>query len=222
MKKSIIALSLVLIFLLASCEQTDVVGKSAISSFSVLLNTIPDEVTEDEMYGGWSLSAPDGSARFFWSKNFNNDAEYDVMIRFVAQPFIDAGLDVDKLPDGMYYDGKITVGTNLGEDDLTYKDKATPLASFEKIVELKRESVKYHASLDHYGVDLAGGNMFEWAKDMSTNDKDIVFVLNPEVFIDAGMDPNSVEGWVFAKVSVMDEDQKSVELDKLLKPFNLK
>jgi len=62
--------------------------------------------------------------------------------------------------------------------------------------------------------------MFEWAKDLSTNDKDIVFVLNPEPFLAAGVDPNDVEGWVFAKVPV-DVDGKPAEVDKLLKPFDL-
>lgn len=47
-----------------------------------------------------------------------------------------------------------------------------------KIVEKSRDSIGYHAALDHYGIDLENGNMFEWAKDISTNDKDIVFVLN--------------------------------------------
>jgi hypothetical protein len=64
--------------------------------------------------------------------------------------------------------------------------------------------------------------MFEWAKDMSANDKDIVFVLNPKPFIDAGVDPDRVEGWVFARVTVDDESGKPVELDKFLKPFNLR
>lgn len=87
---------------------------------------------------------------------------------------------------------------------------------------MKREQIKYHADLDHYGVDVGNGNMFEWAKDMETNDKDIVYVLSPQVFIDAGVDPENVDGWLFAKVNVMDKDGKSVEVDKFLKPFDLK
>jgi poly-D-alanine transfer protein DltD len=63
--------------------------------------------------------------------------------------------------------------------------------------------------------------MFEMAKDMSKNDKDIVFVLNPQAFIDAGVDPAKVEGWIFAKIKVEDAKGKMVEVDKLLKPFNL-
>jgi hypothetical protein len=53
--------------------------------------------------------------------------------------------------------------------------------------------------------------LFEWAKDMTTNDKDIVFVL----------DPARITGWAFAKVTVDDENGKPVQVDKILKPFNL-
>ncbi len=54
---------------------------------------------------------------------------------------------------------------------------------------LSRGSISYHMALDHYGVALGGGNMFEWAKDLGANDKDIVFVLDPEPLIAAGVDP---------------------------------
>ena len=112
------------------------------------------------------------------------------------------------------------VGTKLGNDALQYSGEVTPLAAYEQIGDLYRGSIGYHTALDHYGVKLENGNMFEWAKDMSKNDKDIVFVLNPEPFVAAGVDPNAVEGWVFAKVP-MEEDGKTIEVDKLLKPFDL-
>jgi hypothetical protein len=144
------------------------------------------------------------------------------MLEFNAGPFITAGLDPAKLPDTIaVYDGKIMLGTKLGEEVLKYSGEVTPLASYEQIVKLKRTAIGYHGALDHYGVNLSGGNLFEWAKDMATNDKDIVFVLNPEPFIKAGVDPNKIEGWAFAKVTVDDENGKPIEVDKILKPFDL-
>ena len=71
-------------------------------------------------------------------------------------------------------------------------------------------------------LPICNGNKFEWAKDLSANDKDIVFVLDPQVFTDAGVDVANVNGWIFAKVEVMDESGNKVEVEKLLKPFNLK
>lgn len=224
MKKFLIITSLTIVasLTLAACSQTDVVGKESVNSFKEVLNAIPKNITADDMNGGWSLDAPDKSARFIWSKNFSKSPTHDVMIEFDAQPFLNAGLDVNKLPAGLYYDGKIMVGTKLGNENLTYTSEATPLASYEQIVNLKRDKIKYHTELDHYGVDLANGNAFEWAKDMSKNDKDIVFILDPKVFIDAGVNPAKVQGWAFAKVKIADASGKPSEVDKFLKSFNLK
>jgi hypothetical protein len=144
------------------------------------------------------------------------------MLEFDAAPFIAAGLDPEKLPENFaFYEGMIMVGTKLGQETLRYSGEVTPLASYEQIVKLKRPAIGYHGALDHYGVNLGDGNLVEWAKDMSTNDKDIVFVLNPEPFINAGADPSRVEGWTFTKVTVDDANGKPVEVDKILKPFNL-
>jgi hypothetical protein len=207
---------------IASCGKLDVVGKESVKSFQAVLNNAPREIVTDEMTGGWALSAPDGSAQFIWSKNYSESPLHDVMIVFKAEPFINAGLDISRLPDSItVFDDTIVAGTKLGQEVLKYSGEPTPIASYEQIVNLKRSSIGYHGALDHYGVNLGGGNMFEWAKDMSTNDKDIVFVLNPAPFIDARVDPAAIEGWLFAKVTVDDENGKPVEVDKLLKPFNL-
>jgi hypothetical protein len=89
------------------------------------------------------------------------------------------------------------------------------------MVKLKRTAIGYHMAMDHYGVNLGDGNMFEWAKDMTVNDKDMVFVLNPLPFINAGVDPAGIAGWVLNKVTVDDENGRPIQVDKLLKPFNL-
>lgn len=223
MKKKLlmITLSLILILSLAACSNTDVVGTESVNSFEKVLNAMENNVAEDEMNGGWALTSPDGSERFIWSKDYSSGQPHDLMLEFDAKPFLDAGLDVSKLPAGTVVEDKIMVGSNLGDDELTYDGDATPLASYEKLVELYRDRVKYHTDLDHYGVNVGDGNMFEWAKDMGTNDKDVVFVVDPKMFIDAGVDPSKVEGWVFAKVKVDDEDGKPIEVDKFLKPFSI-
>ncbi|HYE84494.1 MAG TPA: hypothetical protein VEG39_20315 [Clostridia bacterium] len=226
MKKSIIiSLVLIMVVSLAACQATDVVGKVAVTSFEAVLNAAPDNVTFDEANNGWSLASPTGE-RFIWGKDFSMENMADVMMEFDAKPFIDAGLNVSLLPQEMYlYDsnmGKLMVHSELGNEKFTYNGEAKPLDSFKKLVETHRANVGYHEKLDHYGIALGEGNMFEWAKDMSTNNKDIVFVLNPEILINAGVDPNKVEGWAFAKVEVKDEQGKAVEVDKFLKPFDLK
>jgi hypothetical protein len=225
MKKSVVVFVLVL-GAAASCGKIgaslDVVGKGSADSFDKILKERAQAVRPDETNGGWSLAAPDNTARFIWSRNYAESPVRDVMIEFDAAPFIKAGLDPAKLPENFaFYNGKLIVGTKLGDEALHYQGEATPLASYEQIVRLKRKAVGYHMALDHYGINLGDGNLFEWAKDMSANDKDMVFVLNPEPFLKAGVDPSGIEGWVFTKVMVDDENGKPVEVDKILKPFDL-
>lgn len=221
-KKSIlIPVLLVATVIFAGCtSQLDVVADKSISSFESVINELPIEADSED--SSWILTAPDNSAKFLWSKDFSSTTDYDVKLELDSQPFINAGLDISKLPEGAIYGDKIILGTDLSDEKLTYNGEATPLDSYKKIVEKSRDSIGYHAALDHYGIDLENGNMFEWAKDISTNDKDIVFVLNPQMFIDAGVNPQEVEGWVFAKVETMDKDGKKIEVDKFLKPFDLK
>ena len=220
----------------ASCSKLDVVGTDSIASFDKVLRQIPQSVAADEMNGGWSLAAPDNSARFIWSSDYANSPLHDVMLELDAAPFIAAGLNPELLPENyvFYQDDpamhadesaapnyKLMVGSKLGTEALKYAGEVTPLASYEQIVKHKRKTIGYHGALDHYGVNLGDGNLFEWAKDLAANDKDIVFVLNPAPLIAAGLDPARVEGWLFTKVTVDDENDKPIEVDKILKPFNL-
>ena len=213
------ALSAISLLAFTACAQTDVIAKVSITSFDTVLKL--SDVTTDEMYGGWSLNAPDNTARFIFSSDFKTSAPHDVMMETDAQPFIDAGLDTSKLPAGMFVDDKIMVGQELGDKAFSDSAKATALASYQELIKLNRNTLGYHEKLDHYGIDLGNGNKFEWAKDLSTNDKDIVYVLDPKMFIDAGVDPAKVTGWVFAKVEVKDAAGKPISVDKFLKPFDL-
>ena len=226
MKKTIglLTAAIFVILLAVSCDKLDTVGSYSVRSFGELLNGAPQLVSRDEANLGWSLAAPDGSARFIWSRNFAESPRFDVTLEFDAAPFIAAGLDPARLPANFYFDSNgnlLVAGTKLGTEQLQYQGDTTALASYEQIVKLKRQSIGYHGAADHYGVNLGNGNLFEWAKDLKTNDKDIVFVLNPEPFIAAGTDPNRIEGWLFTKVTVDDENGKPVEVDKFLKPFDL-
>jgi predicted small secreted protein len=221
-KITMVASMLAVATILSACNQADVIGKTAITSFDKVLEARKEQVTFDENKNSWVMEAPTGEY-FEYSKDFGGNLP-DAVVEFDAAPFVGAGLDISKLSTNQYvYDAttdRIRMIFEKSQDSFQYKEDATALNTFEKIVETNRDSIGYHADLDHYGIALGDGNMFEWAKDMSKNDKDIVFVLNPQPFIDAGVDPNNVEGWVFAKVKV-DQDGKMVEVDKLLKPFDL-
>ena len=219
---TITAIAMVLIFALTACQSTDVIGKTAKTSFEALTNTISDKVTTDEQNNSWAITSP-GGERFLLSKDMAGTP--DAAIEFDATPFITAGLDTTKLPTDIYsYDNtsnRIKIAAELGSPKNAAKTDAKVSESFSQLVDTNRKSIGYHAKLDHYNVALGNGNMFEWAKDLSTNDKDMVFVLNPQQLIDAGVDPAKVTDWVFTKVPVVDENNKEIQVDKFLKPYEL-
>jgi hypothetical protein len=209
MKKTVI-IFLAVLLAFSSCKKLDVVGNGSIKSFEKMLDALKDNVSFHEV--GWELSAPDNSARLLWGDGI-------IMLELDAKPFLDAGLDPSVFPYDVFED-KIMIYEELWQDKPVVG--YTPLASYEQIVQRRRDIIGYHASLDHYGVTIKEGSLFEWAKDMDTNDKDIVFVLNPKPFLDADVIPGNIEGWLFAKVTVDDENGRPVEVDKILKPFNLR
>lgn len=204
---------------LAGCASLDVVGQYAVTSFGAVLQAA--DIRADDQSGGWSLSAPDQSARFFWSRDPGRSDPYDLLLAVDAQPFLAAGLDPTRLPSGLYKDGQLLIGRDLGSQAYPAEARKTSLDSFAELVREQRPLIGYHETLDHYGVDLGNGNKFEWAKDMARNDKDIVFVLDPAPLLAAGVDPAKVSGWVFAKVAMKDSRGQPIEADKFLKPFNL-
>lgn len=220
-RKSILAVSVLgMVIALSACKAADVVGKIAVTSFKEVVTASGEKVYADEKNNRWIFEAPTGE-KLGLSKDLSA-GKSDIVFELDAKPFIQAGLDAAKLPSDQFaYDkntNKITMNFDLGNDKFTYNNETTAVDTFQKIVDTHRDLIGYHEKLDHYGIAVGNGNKYEWAKDISKNDKDIVFVLNPQPFIDAGVDPSKVEGWVFAKV----EEKKGVEVEKFLKPFNLK
>jgi hypothetical protein len=96
-----------------------------------------------------------------------------------------------------------------------------PVQALQDLVRNHRTMLGYHAALGHFGLVLGGGNMVEWAQDQHANDKDLVFVLNPQPFADAGVDVANVQGWVLEDVEVMDAQGRKSTARKLLKFYNL-
>lgn len=204
---------------------TDIVGQASIASFKEMIDALEFTPVADEMDNMWILTAPDGGAAFWWRREAKEGRMFDATLCFDVEPFVKAGLNLDKIPDemkGMLDRDKLMIGRKLSAEPLVYEGEITPLTSFEQIVKLDRDSIGYHAALDHYGVTVTEGWLMEWAKDMRKNDKDLVFVLDPKIFLDAGVDPSKVEGWVYAKVPLEDARGRKFEAEKFLKPFDLK
>ena len=226
MKKILFLILMVLAFFtFSACQALDVVGQASIISFDALLKIIPGQVSSDSSKEGWAINASDGQAKIILSKDFSR-TQPDIWMEFDAVPFINAGLDVAKLPTDIYtYDlsnKHIILTAEYGQDQFEYNGEATAIDTFKEIIRTHRKILGYHENLEHFGIPLGNGNMFEFAKDIDKNDLDMVFALNPSSLLEAGVNPSKLEGWVVGKVEVMSKDGEKVLVDKFLKPFNLK
>lgn len=200
-----------IILITTACTQLDVVGNGSVKAFETVLDTIPGNITENE--NKWSLEAPNKTAEFIWSDNYAA-LETDI------QPFIEAGLDVSKLPENMVQDDKLIIAVDLS-DSPAESSEDTGLDAYKNLLANERDILGFHSALGHYGIDLQNG-AFEWAQDMDENDKDIVFVISPGILTDAGVNPEEVEGWVYGAVPKMNDKGKTTDVYKFLKPFNIK
>ena len=201
---------LVLAIGLVGCKSTDVVAKYGVKSYEDMINKT--KVYSNDKDNRWVIEAPD-KTKFNISKDFSDDVDF--VIEVDAKSFINSGLDVSKLPKSYLYNDKnktININSNIGNEKFNYDSNITPVNTLNKIIDKHRNIFGYHHELDHYGLNLDNENKFEWAYHMDKNDKDIVFVLNPQPFIKAGVDPNKIDGWIYAKVG---------ENYKLLKSFDL-
>lgn len=224
---SILVIILIIFFLMNTkfnWINTDIIEKRAVSSFNEVLSALPENIKKDEQKGIVSLISPDNKAQFIWTNN-DQDNIYDAMIAIDVKPFLEAGLDISKLTnvDGITIDNDVLLlGINISKENFEYKNNLNTIDSFKQIINMNRKNLNYHSNLDHFGINLGNGNVFEWAQSIEENDKDIVFAINPEPFENAGVNLNAIDGWVYANVKTMDEKGKTIEVPKLLKPFNIK
>jgi hypothetical protein len=204
------------------------------TSFAAVVAASEPRVSYSGEDTSWVLESPEGDellistdfARNAGSGGMADMDKPDIEMTFDAAPFLAAGLDMSRLiaPEGIKYqieDGRFMLHVELGQDLFGMDAKKSMDAVFAELLRTHRSAVGYHEKLDHYGIKLGGGNMFEWAKDMARNDKDIVWVLNPEPLTAAGVDPAKLTGWVYAKVEMKDDAGKTIFVDKFLKPFGL-
>jgi hypothetical protein len=214
---------------ISGCKNLDIVAKDSVDSFSYVLETLSQKVeVNNDSDKFWTLKVPDNSASLYWKKDLNDSSEdYDIYIVTSLAPFIDAGLDRNKFIQNKTDNIKVEnnnliIGINIPVKINANIEAKSPIDSFKNLVLQIPAKIGWHAALNHYGLDLGYGFLFEWAKDIVENDKDIVFVLDPEIFIKSGVNEQKVKGWVFGEVTIDDEKGKPIKVNKFLKPFNLK
>lgn len=199
--------------LLAGCTSLDVLLRDGPKSLDAIVSANPALVSAPTTDSPYFTLSVDGATKLLVSKDYSLSTE-DMLFETPLKPFVDAGLDVSKLPAGYRADAEnlyliADFGSGKGE-------KSSLTDALFSAVAFDRSVLGYHAALDHYGVALPGGK-FEWAKDSATNDKDIVFVLAAKPLADLGVDVQNIDGWVFKTM----QDDAGKDFDVLLKPYSL-
>ena len=194
MKKLLWGLGIAVI--LAACADT--FKEDAVASYEAVITA--DSVEQDIMDGVAHVKL---SADAHFDIALKADGEADVFIAVMAQPFLDAGLDLTKTPDSVFLNGDMLV---LSFNVKDYKDATDAVSALSNVLAANRSLLGYHKELDHYGITL-GSHKVEWAKDPLTNDKDAVIVLDGDTLTSWGVDLDSLMDWV-----VMDMDGTTVAL----------
>jgi hypothetical protein len=194
MKKLLWGLGIVLV--LAACADT--FKDEAMASFEAVITA--DSVEREVMDGVAHIKL---SADAHFDIALSAEGEADVFIAVMAQPFLDAGLDLTKTPDSVYLNGDMLV---LSFNVKDYKEATDALSALSNVLTANRSLLVYHKELDHYGITL-GDHKVEWAKNPLTNDKDAVIVLDGDTLTSWGVDLEVLADWV-----VMDMDGTTVAL----------
>jgi hypothetical protein len=202
----------------------DVVAVHAVRSFDVLLHAPGMTVARRDTAEAWVLTSP-GLETLTFGGNAPSGSN-ELVVTLDARPFLAAGLDPSLLPAGAQLNGdgahaSLVMRYEVGTGTFSDVAESQPLQALQDLVRNHRAMLGYHVALGHFGLALGDGNMVEWAQDMRSNDKDLVFVLNPQPFADAGVDVANVQGWVLADVLMMDAQGRKSTARKLLKFYNL-
>jgi len=199
-------LILALLLALPGCSALDVVGNDAVRAFGDRLASFPAEALET---GGWSLASPDRTAWLEWDG-------HGFRMAVDAEPFLSASLDAET---SLFQAGtarRLVYGTPALAIPAPAED---PLEQFRILAKPLRDSIGYHMETDRYHIVFENGAMFEWAKDSGGNAPKLVFMLDPEPFLKAGVQPDAVEGWTYAQIT-LHMGGRPKQLWKFVKPVD--
>lgn len=198
---------------LSACQATDVVAKRAALSMAALEPSL-DIASADSSV---ALNFPSGDRAEF---SLDMSGPIDVVVSLGGGPFLAAGLDPARLPEGWILRGdRLEAGFDLADEGSSLdKSLAGIVAALGRGA---RSRLGYHEELDHFGLELSPYLLLEWADEAEKNDKDLVLVLDPELIAGAGGDPALVEGWILADVTVKGPDGAMITKPKLLRPFQI-
>jgi hypothetical protein len=225
-----LAISTVLAVSVAGCSNRltgSDLGDDAYNAFNSFIKTNPDKIGFHMEMSHWGLKLPEGE-KFEWSKDTSaNKADYAMVM--LADPLINAGLDVDKLDKEQWVFKP--AGKEMNEEfpnllikpyNVSDKKQNSNGASdaFRRMIKAAPELVRYDKDIQKFRLSLGDGIEVQWTEKLGTNDADLVFVLKAEPLVKAGLDANKLQGsgWNF---SAANKDGLGDNPDQIVKVFKI-
>lgn len=201
-----VVLAMLLIF--TGCSSSASINKAAVDNFEKLFNG--KNVNFSFEIERWTLLSTDGDVLAFDSNSS--------FMEFDLSPFLKAGLEPSKLSKEFIVDTKnnrLRIEKVYGtEGSMEDKDLLPMLA---ELLDHYPDQLTYHDAKCHYVLKLGENAKFEWASKPEETDKDILFILDPKDIVQAGADPEKIEGFEYTMVEL---DNGSKEY-KLIKSFDI-
>lgn len=193
-------------------------GDKAYKAFTSIVKENKDKIGYHDALSHWGIKMPTGE-KFEWTKDTAANVA-DLAIVSLADPFINAGLDVTKLDKNLWLyepaakDGAEELPNRLIKP-FNISDKRFETEGYEdamkNIIKTDASLISYNADTKKYAISLGKGFEVQWTENLGANEADMVFVFDSKSLVDAGLDVSKLagSGWE------VKEDGKLVKAFKL-------
>ncbi|MDF2556932.1 MAG: hypothetical protein K0R71_760 [Bacillales bacterium] len=231
MKKYVLILvSISLLLILSACSSSKTGSKQsddALEAFIKIVKSDPSKKGFHAPLKHWGFKLDDD--KFEWTKDTSAN-KIDFAMVMSAKPFLDAGLDPKKLNDSNYVFKPKGIESGMKTPDLlihpfNLNDKKQTAQgskdSFRRLLKEDINLVKYHKGMKHYRLLLNDGFEVQWTEKLGLTNADMVFIIEANPLIDAGLDTSKLDGtgWIFKKA---EKDEMGNHPNRLVKIYDLK
>ncbi|MDF2945378.1 MAG: hypothetical protein K0S51_57 [Bacillales bacterium] len=189
--------------------------ESATTDFKNIVNKYPKKIGFHKELNHWGIELDKGE-KFEWTKDMSSNAA-DFAIVTKAEPFISAGLDVNKLGNGWLFKKaeEDTPDLLIRPYDVSDRNKFSSGSSDAMRVILKFKPEVLTKDDTHNIVTLGEGFEVRWAEEIGKTNADFMFRLNSTELVEAGLDLDKLEGTDWKVISEQVNGETIKVLDRM-------
>jgi len=178
---------------------------SALEAFNTIVKAFPKNKGFHKVMQHWGFKLGEGE-KFEWTKDTSaNKIDYAMVM--MADPLIKAGVDVNKLDknqwvykpseveDGVKLPNRLVHPFNVSDKKETSNGSEDAL---RRVFKQAPQMIEYNKELQQYSLVLGEGFEVQWTEKMGINKSDMIFVINGDSLIKAGLDIQKLDGtgWI--------------------------